>query len=55
MMLAAALRSGELDLIYAPPLEVAALRKDGRFAIETFEGSGVATLILFNTALKPAD
>ncbi len=54
-VLAAALRSGELDLIYAPPLEVAAFRKDERFQIETFEGSGVATIILFNTALKPAD
>lgn len=54
-VLTSALRSGEIDLAYLPYKDVAAFRRDDRFAIETMEGGYVALLLNFNVALAPVD
>ena len=54
-VLTSALRSGEIDLAYLPYKDVAAFRRDDRFAIETMAGGYVALLLNFNVALAPVD
>ena len=54
-VLTSALRSGEIDVAYLPYKDVAAFRRDDRFAIETMAGGSVALLLNFNVALAPVD
>ena len=54
-VLTSALRSGEIDVAYLPYKDVAAFRRDDRFAVETMEGGSVAVLLNFNVALAPVD
>ena len=54
-VLASALRTGEIDVAYLPYKDVAAFRRDPRFAIETMEGGGVSLLLAFNVGHEVVD
>ena len=57
-VLASALRTGEIDLAYLPPKDVAGFSRDSRFNIEIMEGGMVSMVMVFNVgtgALKNPD
>ncbi|MEM7018942.1 MAG: ABC transporter substrate-binding protein [Pseudomonadota bacterium] len=54
-VLAAALRTGEIDVAYLPYKDVAAFQRDDRFQIETMDGGGITLVLVFNVDKPPMD
>lgn len=49
-VLASALRTGEIDIVYLPYKDVASFSRDERFQIETMQGGGIGPVMVFNLA-----
>ncbi len=49
-VLASALRTGEIDIVYLPYKDVASFQRDERFQIETMQGGGIGATMVFNLA-----
>ncbi len=54
-VLAAALRTGEIDVAYLPYKDVSTFENDSRFQIESMEGGNVAFVMCFNLDMPPFD